>query len=122
MTEADWMAWDDPLPMLYYLRERVSDRKLRLFGCACIRRVRNKLIDERNKRLVEIAERCADGLGNENDLAEAMEAFNEYLARPEPNEEVARSAGEIEMEAVRNACLTVVNLESSYDCALFAAH
>lgn len=37
MTEAEWLAYEAPGPMLSLLRERVSDRKMRLFGCACYR-------------------------------------------------------------------------------------
>ena len=39
MTEAEWQSGTDPTPMLKSLRGRASDRKLRLFACACCRRV-----------------------------------------------------------------------------------
>jgi hypothetical protein len=35
MTEQEWLECTDPTPMLEFLRERTSDRKLRLFACAC---------------------------------------------------------------------------------------
>ncbi len=35
--EAEWLACEDPGSMLSLLREQVSDRKMRLFGCACYR-------------------------------------------------------------------------------------
>jgi hypothetical protein len=35
VTEAEWLNAIDPKPMLEYLRDKVSDRKLRLFACAC---------------------------------------------------------------------------------------
>ena len=35
MTDAEWLVCDDPNRMLCFLRERASERKLRLFACAC---------------------------------------------------------------------------------------
>ncbi len=35
MTEAEWLACTDPKPMLEFLRDKGSDRKLRLFAAWC---------------------------------------------------------------------------------------
>src|SRR5208337_3074397 len=64
MSEAEWQRCIDPDLMQEYLRRTntVSDRKFRLFGCACCRRVAHRLTDERNRRVIELEERYADGL------------------------------------------------------------
>src|SRR5215470_16408408 len=68
MTETEWLACTDPLPMLYFLRGRASDRKLRLFACACCRRFWNLFTDKRAWKAIEFAERYADGLATTKQL------------------------------------------------------
>src|SRR5262249_39320543 len=71
MTEAEWLASADPEPMLKFLVGKASNRKLRLFACACCRRVWDVLPDSRSRSAVEINERFADGLVKELYLSES---------------------------------------------------
>jgi hypothetical protein len=71
MTEAEWMACTDPSKMLEFLRGEASERKLRLFACACCRRFWHLVEDERSRRAVEVSERYADGLATRRKVASA---------------------------------------------------
>jgi hypothetical protein len=79
MTEREWATCTFPEALVAFLRGRVSDRKLRLFGCACCRAALPLLKDPRTRRVVETAERYADGLASERELA-AAEAEAEAIA------------------------------------------
>ncbi len=68
MTKSQWLVCDDPAPMLEALGQRMSQRKLRLFACACCRRVADLFPDDQWLAAVEVAERFADGLAPESEL------------------------------------------------------
>src|SRR4051794_40922097 len=75
MTESEWLTCTDPTPMLQFLRGRVNERKFRLFACACVRRIEHLLIDdERSLEAVDVAERYAEGLVDEEVLRVAYVA------------------------------------------------
>jgi len=78
MTEAEWRACTDLKLMLKSLRNEASERKLRLFACACCRHFWELLIDERSRAAVDVAERFSDGLIASEEvraaLVSAMEA------------------------------------------------
>jgi hypothetical protein len=89
MTEAEWLAATDPEPMLAALAAagKASDRKLRLFACACCRRPLSQWSERPRRpdrlfrgldyllglprRLIEVAEQFADGLAGAGELYDA---------------------------------------------------
>ncbi len=74
MTEAEWLACTDADWLLDYLSRRQPGpdaRKLRLFACACCRRLWHLLPDPRSRAVVVIAEAFADGRVGRRKLAEA---------------------------------------------------
>jgi hypothetical protein len=96
MTEAEWLACTDPKPMLESLRGKASDRKLRLFACAYGRAVRDSqhLL---GPSTAAVAERYADGLASDQDLAFER---RKWACSPEERGPVAPSAYEGAWEAV----------------------
>jgi hypothetical protein len=71
MTRADWLTCTDPALMLDFIRERATDRKLRLFAVAWGRDVWRHLPDERSRDAILAAERYADGAATFADLLAA---------------------------------------------------
>jgi hypothetical protein len=69
--EAEWLACTDPLTLARYRTPRITNRKRRLFACACCRLLWDQLADPRNRAAVEVAERFADGRATQEELARA---------------------------------------------------
>jgi hypothetical protein len=60
LSEKGWLTAVDPKPMLKYLRDRVSERKLRLFAIACCRRIDRLITDPRSRAALGFAEQHVD--------------------------------------------------------------
>jgi hypothetical protein len=73
VTEAEWLA-ADTFPLVEYLRGKASDRKLRLFAAACCRRILPLIRDPYGERVIEVAERFAEGEVSTESLRLAREA------------------------------------------------
>jgi hypothetical protein len=65
-----------PQTMLEWLRDnrKASERKLRLFGYACVRRIWRLLADKNLWRAIEASERHADGFASNHELGVAVSA------------------------------------------------
>lgn len=61
MTESEWLTSTDPAKMLAFLKDKASDRKFRLFACACCRRIWASFPDPANRQLVAAVEDDPDG-------------------------------------------------------------
>ena len=101
LTEAEWLAWSDPNPMLEYLRGKISERKARLFAVACCRRMLGWVeAGAEERHAVDVAERYADGQAGSRELqaAEAAVTFEspaaEACALAADSEEVVDAAAE----------------------------
>lgn len=106
MTETDWQACSDaqvmldwltgktkdrgtgwfhfwrrsvPGPLPAELAQQASDRKLRLFACACCEPIKDLLNDRRSRRALEIAERFADGEVSMPEMNSAWDAAETAL-------------------------------------------
>jgi hypothetical protein len=94
MTEEEWLACTDTNPMLRFLLGTnypwvqaietfpdciTSDRKLRLFACACYHRIQHLLPDGRARAAVAVAEQVADGILPEEERQRAETQIQEPL-------------------------------------------
>ncbi|WP_439623160.1 hypothetical protein [Gemmata sp.] len=86
MTEAEWLANKEPPEMLEFLDGSASQRKLRLFACACCRQIIS-ILSVRGISSLEVAERFADQQVSSADCFAAHNATHqEYEASPTPVE------------------------------------
>jgi len=105
VTEAEWLTCTDPQKMLEFLRGKASDRKLRLFACACCRRVAGLLPDKASLSALETCEWFADGLASRVELQGARQAaISSYNAYPDHDDFGNYSGGESASAAVAGAC------------------
>jgi hypothetical protein len=87
MTENEWLERDEwPERMLLELHKactegqvRISERMLRLFCCACCRRVENVVRDDRVLKAIDVVERHVDGLATDDELQLAGDAIERAL-------------------------------------------
>jgi hypothetical protein len=103
MTESEWLSCSEPEKMVAFLHRPAGDRKLRLFAGACCQRIRHLFLDERDRegsrtrravvglhlfpddhyrKAGAVAERYAEGLVTEEELARALYPPGWWLSNP----------------------------------------
>jgi hypothetical protein len=98
MTEAEWLACDRPRELFPPLEQLATQRKARLYACACVRLLWNHLVDERSRRAVAVAEDFADGSATPAELASAhraaRDAYHDLSRKQSPDSSFALAAAE----------------------------
>jgi hypothetical protein len=76
MTQDEWGSCTEVLPMLTFLRDtgRLTERKARLFGATCCRRLWPLLPDDKTRKAVEVTEQHVEGAASAKDRGRAREA------------------------------------------------
>jgi hypothetical protein len=114
MTEAEWLACEDPRRMLGVAAGRLTERKLWLFTALCWRRIGARFVDleteladsaRRYLRIVEVGEKYADQTVSESGLREVSLAVRRDAW--ETYRTAGRAAGFVHEGAIR-----VVRLEA----------
>ena len=82
MTEHEWLACTDPKPMLEFVRGKASDRKLRLFTCACVRRVWAVLPPGLPHEVVRVSEDYADSQAAPRELGRLRKPARHPVLHP----------------------------------------
>jgi hypothetical protein len=105
VNESAWQTCPEPERMLAFVGERSSERKLRLFACACCRAVGypRRLV----RRAIEVGERYADGLVTPAQRETACDAVLESSERdPEWEAPVYAVTERLTMRTAQEAALS----------------
>jgi hypothetical protein len=89
MTEAEWLGCTDLEDLLEQVKGKesrrnvpctTSERKLRLFACACCRRIWHLLTDQPSRNAVLVGERFADGRATAGERAAAQRSAGNAIS------------------------------------------
>lgn len=86
-SEEQWRGSEQPGPMFVFLLqgEHASQRKQRLYACACSRHIWHLMTNERIRAAVLVAEEVADGTLTEEDRARAEQGANAVSSQVRQN-------------------------------------
>jgi hypothetical protein len=113
MTEAEWLECASPGTMLEFLDGKATERKTRLFACACCRRIWGLIVNESLRRAVVIAE---DYPSERAEREGAITSVDEVLTA------VLDDVDDAPCEAVRYAILGLPDFPGGIDFAFSTAH
>jgi hypothetical protein len=82
VTGEEWLACADPTAMLEFLRDKGNDRKLRLFACACRRRIAHRLPHDSDRDAIDEVEWHVDQEGGISQIEnKESQAGSYYFSR-----------------------------------------
>ncbi len=76
MTEQVWLEATDLTPKFAYLKDRASERKLRLFCCACCRSMWH-LLHKRSRKAISVADAFVEEMAPADELTRARNALRQ---------------------------------------------
>lgn len=81
MTESEWNAASSSVPMMMHLQGKTSNRKVRLFCCACAQWLAPSQLERECRVIIRVAEDFADGLVSDDTFGTACEHAQQLLER-----------------------------------------
>jgi hypothetical protein len=81
MTEAEWLACDEPWQMVRWIKRVISPRQFRLYVCGSCRASWDELTPAAIQSVVAVLERGADGLAGEEELQAAWTTAQNEVER-----------------------------------------
>ncbi len=126
MTEAEWLACEDPEKLVNHAHRKknlLTDRKFRLFAVACARAVWSRIATDNGRTVLEVAERYADGSATTHEVALA---FLAAVPTGEDEDSEEETGDEYRARQALNAAINTCSDHSKYfldaaECAANAA-
>ena len=114
LSRTEWREHEDLSAMLFRVRGKATARQLRLFACACVRRLWHLLLDERSRQALEMAEKFADGhVSQDQILAPLRSPAGVSGTVPSPSGNTAMQMAAREANSAANSCTYVFNVDAS---------